>query len=48
MIDFDESPTDVLETFAVTGGDKTRVEVDERKMTAKEAEMQSWLDHTVF
>ena len=56
-IDFGESLTDVLEIFAVTGEDKKRVEVDERKMTdedrklfrrAKEAELQSWLDHTVF
>ena len=57
MIDFDVSSTDVLEIFAVTGGDKKRVEVNERKMTdedrrlfrrAKEAELQSWLDHKVF
>ena len=57
MIDFDESSTDVLEIFAVTGGDKKRVEVNERNMTdedwkrfrrAKEAELQSWLDHKVF
>ena len=56
-IDVDESSTDVLEIFAVTGGDKKRVEVNERKMTdedrklfrrAKEAEFQSWLDHKVF
>ena len=30
MIDFDESSTDVLGIFAVTGGDKKRVEVSER------------------
>ena len=30
MIDFGESSTDVLEVFAVTGGDKKRVEVNER------------------
>ena len=50
MIDVAESSTDVLEIFAVTGGDKKRVEVDERKMTdedrklfrrAREAELQS-------
>ena len=34
MIDFDESAMDVLETCAVTGGDKTRVEVNERKTTS--------------
>ena len=52
-IHFDESSTDVLEIFAVTGGDKKRVEDNERKMTdgdrklfrrAKEAVLQSWLD----
>ena len=57
MIDFDESSTDVLEIGAVTGGDKKRVEVNEREMTdedrklfrrAKEAELQLWLDHKVF
>ena len=57
MIAFDESSTDVLEIFAVTGADKRRVEVNEKKMTdedkklfrrAKEAELQSWLDHKVF
>ena len=32
MINFDESSPDVLDIFAVTGGDKKRVEVDERKM----------------
>ena len=57
MIDFDESATDVVEICAVTGGDKTRVKVNERKVTdgdnkhfrrAKEAELQSWLDHKVF
>ena len=57
MINFDESSTDALEIFAVTGGEKKRVEVNERKMTdedrklfrrAKEAELQSWLDHQVF
>ena len=57
MIDFDESATDVLGIFTVTGGDKKRVEVNERKMMdigkklfrrAKEAELQSWLDHKVF
>ena len=32
-IDFDESSTDELEIFAVTGGDKKRVEDNERKMT---------------
>ena len=53
MIDFDESSTDVLVIFAMTGGDKKRVEVNERNMTdgdrklfrrAKEAELQSWLE----
>ena len=29
MIDFDESSTDVLVIFAMTGGDKKRVEVNE-------------------
>ena len=57
MIAFDESSTDVLEIFAVTGADKRRVEVNEKKMTdedkklfrrAKEAELQSRLDHKVF
>ena len=57
MIDFDESLTDVLEIFAVTGGDKKRDVVNERKMTdevrklfrtAKEAELQSRLDHKAF
>ena len=47
----------MLETSAVTGGEKKLVEVNERKMTdedkklfrrPKEAELQSWLDHTVF
>ena len=33
MIDFDESSTDAPGIFAVTGGDKERVEVNERKMT---------------
>ena len=55
-IDFDESSTDALEIFAATGGDKKRVEANERKMTdedkkifrrAKEAELQSRLDHKV-
>ena len=50
MIDFGGSSTDALDIFAVTGGDKKRVEVDERKMTdghrklflrAEEAELQS-------
>ena len=54
VIDFDASSTDMLEIFAVTGGDK---EVDERKMTdedgklfrrEKEAELHSYLDHKVF
>ena len=57
MIDFDECAMDVLGICAVTGGDMTRVEVNERKMTdgdnklfrrAKEAEHQSWLDRKVF
>ena len=57
MINLDESSTETLENFAVTGGKKKRVEVNERKMTdedrklfrrAKEAELQSWLDHQVF
>ena len=57
MIDFDESSTDVLQIFAVTGGEKKRVEVDVRKITdedrklfrrAKEADLQPWLDHKVF
>ena len=57
MIDFDESLMDVLTIFAVTGGDMKRVEVNERKMTeesrkltrrAKDAELQSWTDHSVF
>ena len=57
MIDLDESTTNVLEIFAVIGGDKKRVKVIERKMTdgdtklirrAKEAEMQSRLEHKVF
>ena len=57
MINFDESSTETLENFAVTGGKKKRVDVNERKMTdedkklfrrAKEAELQSWLDHQVF
>ena len=48
---------DVLEIFAVMGGDKKPLEVKERKMTdegrklfrkAKEAELQSSLDHKVF
>ena len=54
MIDLDASSTDVLEIVAVTGGDKKRVEVDERKIRtgesfsrATEAELQSWLDHRV-
>ena len=33
MIDLDESAANVLEIFAVTGGDKKRVKVMERKMT---------------
>ena len=57
MVDFDESSTDLLEIFTVTGGDKKRDDVNEKKMTdedrklvrrAKEAELQSWLDHKVF
>ena len=57
MIDLDESATDLLEIFAVTGGDKKRIEVIERKMTdgdkklgrrVREAEMQSRLDNKVF
>ena len=57
MINFDESSTDALEIFAVTGGEKKRVEVNERKMTdeerklfrrANEAALQLWLDHQVF
>ena len=57
MIDFDACSTDVLEIFAVKGGDKKRVEVNERTRMdedrrlfrrAKEAELQSWLDHKVF
>ena len=57
MMDFDESWTDALEIFAVTGGDKKRAEVNERKMTdedrklfckAKGAELQSWMGDKVF
>ena len=36
MLDFDESATDVLDIFAVTGRDKKRVEVNERKMTGED------------
>ena len=48
---------DVLQIFAVSGGEKKRVEVNDRKMTdedkklscsATEAELQSWLCHQVF
>ena len=57
MIDFDENNKDALKNYAVTGGSKKRVDVNDRKMSeedkklfrrAKEAELQSWLDHTVF
>ena len=57
MIDFDGSSTDVLEIFAVTGGDKKRVEANDGKTTdedrklfrrAKEVALQSWLDHKAF
>ena len=34
-IDIDDSSTDVLNIFAVTGGNKKRVEVNERKMTER-------------
>ena len=57
MIDLDSS-TGVLEIFAVTGGDKKRVEVSktgrltdvDRKIfrRAKEAGLQPWLDHKAF
>ena len=57
VIDFDERSTEALAIFVVTGGDKKSVEVNERMMTdgvrklfgrAKEAELQSWLDHNDF
>ena len=41
MIDFGESSTDVLEIFAVTGGDQKRDDVNERKMTGGEDLSQS-------
>ena len=56
MVDFDESLTDVLQIFAVTGVENKHVDVDERKMTdedrkpfrrAKAAGLQSWLDRSL-